>query len=81
MRRDQPPTRGAEAAFLPTPAPRYRCPHCFRQYIKWSQCQQHIAMDIDCRLGIQAMITSRDPDVPQQDLCRIVSAAAENPYQ
>ena len=60
-----------ETAFLPTPAPRYRCPHCFRQYVKWSQCQQHTAMDKDCQNGIQSRPTWRDANL--QDLCRIVS--------
>ena len=59
-----------EAALLPTLEPRYRCPHCFRPYFKWSQCQQHIRLNIDCKTGIQEMSSEDD----YQDLCKIVSA-------
>ena len=77
----QPPLPMAEADCLLTPAPRYRCAHCFMTYIKWSQCKQHIVTAYACRRGIQDMITSRDPDVCEQDLCKIVSAATEQFYQ
>ena len=75
----QSPMRGTEAAFLPTPAPRYRCPGCSRQYIKFSQCRQHIADNRDCKTNVQNSITTKRNSNssfqdPVQDLCRIASA-------
>ena len=78
---EKPPSLSPEAADVLTPNPRYHCRACSKVYMKWSQCEQHLADNIDCRNRTLGMMTGAEPGAQLIDVCRIVSAAVPPCYQ